>query len=295
MSGKTSATDILQPVCFEKWHLLQNKTKCNWPNFAYYYYWIENAIKWRKRNPNIAIEIYSPYGNIEQGAFIGICNSSLHLAIIFTSEPNDETLYKALTETKVIDWSRRIYLAAIHESIIPTIFSAVEFLKSIQIVETSISVAATFYFKTAEKCANVEICVPNECYIKPLENSDVAKIHFEWPHKEVEHPELSTRYIGTMVEMNGGIGLYLKKDDCLVSWAIHNDFHGIGMLQTLEEHTRKGYAKVVINALAKNLGEQGISPTLFIVNGNVTSETLFKHLDWERISPLRWVLITRKE
>ena len=128
-----------------------------------------------------------------------------------------------------------------------------------------------------------------------FETSDVAKIHFEWPHKEVEHPELSTRYIGTMVEMNGGLGLYLKRDDCLVSWAVHNDFHGIGMLQTLEEHKGKGYAKVITNAIAKKLGEQGISPTLFIVNGNVTSETLFKHLNWKKISPLTWILITRKE
>ncbi|XP_015432524.1 PREDICTED: uncharacterized protein LOC107188697, partial [Dufourea novaeangliae] len=283
MSEKTLTTDILQLLPFEKWQLLQNKTTYNWPTFAYYYYWIENAIKWKKKRPNILIEIYCPNGDVEKGIFIGIARFALHLVILFALEPNKEMLKKVITETDVINWNQGIYFAGVHECILSTVLSAVEQLKSVQNIEVELVTPANFYFKSAKECAEIEVCITEECYIKALDKSDVATIHSEWPHKDLEHPELSTQFISTLVEMNGGVGLYLKKDDTLVSWAIHNDWHGIGMVQTLEQHKRKGYAKTVINELAKNLGMQGISVTLFIVEGNATSETLFRSLSWKRI------------
>ena len=51
--SKNSTVDILQPLPFEKWSLIKKKTEHNWPHFAYYYYWIENAIVWKK-----GIQIY---------------------------------------------------------------------------------------------------------------------------------------------------------------------------------------------------------------------------------------------
>ncbi|CAK9799793.1 hypothetical protein ANTQUA_LOCUS2232 [Anthophora quadrimaculata] len=290
-----STTDILQPLPFEKWHLLQNKIKYKWPTFAYYYYWIENAIKWKKKDPDISIQIFCPHGNFEQGTFIGIASYALYFVIILTLEPNDEIIKKVLTETEVIEWSQLVHFATVHGSIVPNVLSAIENLKSLQNVETDLILPFNFYFKSAEECADTKIWVPDECYIKPLNKSDVPLIHSIWPHRDPKYPELSTKYLSTMIELNGGVGLYLKENNSLISWAIQNDWHGLGIVQTVEKYKRKGYAKTVVNVLSKKLGKQGISVTLFIVKGNTASETMFKNLGWTVISPFTWIMFKKQK
>ncbi|CAK9833148.1 hypothetical protein ANTRET_LOCUS9875 [Anthophora retusa] len=290
-----STTDILQRLPFEKWHLLQNKIKYKWPTFAYYYYWIENAIKWKKKDPDISIQIFCPHGNFEQGTFIGIASYALYFVIILTLEPNDEIIKKILTETKVIDWSQLVHFATVHGSIVPNVLSAIENLKSLQNVETDLILPFNFYFKSAEECADTKIWIPDECYIKPLNKSDVSLIHSIWPHRDPKYPELSTKYLSTLIELNGGVGLYLKEDNSLISWAIQNDWHGLGIVQTVEKYKRKGHAKTVVNVLSKKLGKQGISTTLFIVKGNIASETMFKNLGWTVISPFTWIMFKKQK
>nr|XP_033337104.1 glycine N-acyltransferase-like protein 3 [Megalopta genalis] len=294
MSEETT-TDILQPLSFEKWRLLQRKTKHNWPQFAYIYYWIENAIKWKEKKPDILIDIYCPYGDLEKDTFIGISKFSISIVITFTLEPSNGLLYKILTETNVINWKETIYLAAVHESVKPTVYTAIEYLKNVRNLQIKLEVPGNYYFKSAKECAELKVCVPEECYLKTLDKSDVHLVHSEWPQKSLECPEESTKYLATMIEMNCGIGLRLKKDNSLVSWILHNDWHGLGMVQTLVEHKRKGYAKTVSSALAKDLGLQDISVTLFIVEGNLTSETMFTNLGWKQISPIIWIIVQEQE
>ncbi|XP_017759984.1 PREDICTED: uncharacterized protein LOC108550689, partial [Eufriesea mexicana] len=293
--SKISNMDILQPLPFENWSHLQNKTKYNWPIFAYYYYWIENAIKWKKKDPNISIQIYCPHGNYEQGTFIGISNFAIYNVIIFTLDPNKEIINKVLTETNVIDYNQQVNFPAVHESFASNVLSATKNLKHLKNVETKLILSFNFYFKSAEDCVKIENRIPDECYMKTLNKSDVPLIHSVWPHRDLEYPELSLKYLSTLVEFNGGLGLYLKKDDSLVSWAMQNDWHGLGMVQTLEKYRRKSYAKVVINALAKKFGEQGISTVLFIVKGNTASEILFKNLDWRIIAPITWLIFKKQQ
>ncbi|XP_078037460.1 glycine N-acyltransferase-like protein 3 [Augochlora pura] len=294
MSEETT-TDILQPLSFEKWRLLQCKTKQNWPQFAYNYYWIENAIKWKEKKPDILIDIYCPYDDLEKGTFIGISKYSIYIVITFTLEPNDGLLYKALTETNVINWKEEVYFAAVHEFLKPTVYSAIEFLKNVRSLQIKFESPGNYYFQSAKECAELKVRVPEECYLKTLDKSNVHLIHSEWPHKSLDYPEESTKYLATMIELNCGVGLYLKEDNSLVSWILHNDWHGLGMVQTLAQHTRKGYAKTVSSALAKNLGLQDISVTLFIVEGNLTSETMFTNLGWRRISPIIWIGVQEQE
>ncbi|XP_043527472.1 glycine N-acyltransferase-like protein 3 [Frieseomelitta varia] len=293
--SKNSITDILQPVPFEKWSLIQNKTKLNWPEFAYYYYWIQNSIVWKKENPNISIQIYCPDGDYEQGTFIGISNFSVCNILIFTLHPNSDIIHKVLTETKLIDYDQQICFASVHGSFASNVFTALETLKYLRNVETELVLSNNYYFKPTEECIKTKIWIPDECYIKPLDKLNVPLIHSLWPHKSVKNPELSLKYIATLIELNGGIGLYLKKNDSLVSWGIQNDWQGLGMVQTLEEHKGKGYAKVIVNMLSKKIAEQGISTTLFIIKGNTSSEKMFKALGWKAVASCEFIKLTTKK
>ena len=52
----------------------------------------------------------------------------------------------------------------------------------------------------------------------------------------------------------------------------------MGMLYTLPEHRRKGYAKILISAMAKKLHAQGLPVYCFIEEENVVSYKLFKNM-----------------
>lgn len=96
----------------------------------------------------------------------------------------------------------------------------------------------------------------------------------------------------TYITANKGIGLFLKKDNTLVSWILETEWGGLGMLQTLEEHKRKGYAKVVTQAMIKEIAkEENLDSVLFIIDTNTSSKRLFESLGFTVHAKNTWVLI----
>lgn len=290
---ETPATDILQPLPIDKWSILQNKLKYKWPLYAYHYYWIEISLKWKQKDPNIAIQIYCPYGNYENGTFLGITHIGFYSVVLLTLDTNDQILNKILTETNVIDWSQQVCFATIHGSIISNVLSSVKDIQDLKKVRIGQTVAFNYYIKSVEDCVKVDIRIPDECYIRPLNTSDVPLINSVWPHRDPVNPDTSMKYLRTVIEFNGGIGLCLKKDNTLVSWVMQPNWCTLGIVQTVEEQKGKGYAKVVVNLFAKKLGKEGTPAILFIVQGNVPSEKMFDSLGWQIITPVFWIFMEK--
>ncbi|XP_041803088.1 glycine N-acyltransferase-like protein 3 [Chelmon rostratus] len=63
-----------------------------------------------------------------------------------------------------------------------------------------------------------------------------------------------------------------------VSWILVYDYCALGMLYTLPEHRGKGYAKVLVSAMAKRLHAEGYPVYCFIEEENTVSYRLFKSL-----------------
>ena len=63
-----------------------------------------------------------------------------------------------------------------------------------------------------------------------------------------------------------------------LSWLLLYDYCALGILYTLPEHRGKGYAKVLINAMAKWLRAEGYPVYCFIEEENVVSYKLFKNM-----------------
>lgn len=63
-----------------------------------------------------------------------------------------------------------------------------------------------------------------------------------------------------------------------VSWILTYNSSAMGMLYTLPEHRGKGYAKILISALARRLHGEGFPVYCFIEEENHVSYTLFRNL-----------------
>jgi len=286
--------DILQPIPLEEWPLLQKLLKVDWPKYALYYYWIQNSIIWKKRDPKLALQIYCPHGKYQNDAtFVGISNFSYWNVIVFTKELSGQKLHNAIIKTKRIDWSKKITFAAVDEHSRSILFSASDILRTDQGIEMDEFLHTCVLIKSADDCAHAEIKVPEECYLRELNPSDLPMVHSSWLLADKEEPEKSLKFLETAVTLNKSMGLFLKEGDVLVSTVLQTDWLGLGSVQTLEAYKRRGYAKIVVNALAKKLGQEGISPVLAVVCGNIPSENMFQSLNWKRTVPATWV-VTKK-
>lgn len=76
-------------------------------------------------------------------------------------------------------------------------------------------------------------------------------------------------------------GVFLKENDELVSWMMCVPPTGMGRLHTLENHRRKGYAKLVTQYLSKRLVQSGFIPYVHVVVKNEVACKFFENLGFE--------------
>ncbi|KAK9541749.1 hypothetical protein VZT92_001770 [Zoarces viviparus] len=63
-----------------------------------------------------------------------------------------------------------------------------------------------------------------------------------------------------------------------VSWILVYDYCALGILYTLPEHRRRGYAKVLVSTMARRLHTEGYPVYCFIKEDNMVSYKIFKNL-----------------
>jgi predicted GNAT family acetyltransferase len=71
----------------------------------------------------------------------------------------------------------------------------------------------------------------------------------------------------------------------------------MGMLHTLQEFRRRGYAAVVVRALASKIIQDGAQPFCHIVEGNSSSLALFRSLGFDEPQPCErfdWYHLSRQ-
>lgn len=134
--------------------------------------------------------------------------------------------------------------------------------------------------------------IPDDCYLMELNETHVPLMHSVWPHRDEENPESTTRQVLAMVKYNGGLGLFSKETNDLLSWAVQSETGAISLVQTIERCKRKGYAKLIINAYAKELAIKGMDSFVFIVHKNLVSKSIFKSLNFDLVHESDWIQMT---
>ena len=116
--------------------------------------------------------------------------------------------------------------------------------------------------------------VPSDVYLKSLESSHAQLIFDNWSQKITS----SVHEVEEEIAKMPSAGLFLKRNDQLVCWMVSNPPFGMGLLFTLEEHRRRGYAKLVTQYMCKRMVQSGFVPFVTIVQGNTSSVAFFQSL-----------------
>ncbi|KAK9694192.1 FR47-like protein [Popillia japonica] len=264
---------------------------------------INTCIAWRKKKPNSNyVTFFGVKGDwLESGRFIllmqySCCdifiytlegNGVLFKALtqtdifIYTLEGNGQILFKALTQTKKIEWTKQLLIYGVNGKHISTAFDVLDERRP----GNYITVINWVFVIDKEKALTFEIECPDDVYIGKLDQSHLKLnqshlklVNSHWPHRF----EGSEEYLGTYVEMNNCYGIFLKSNDELVCWIMKNNMGQLSVLQTLPEYTRKGYATILTKMLSKEIAEEGHHPLATIVVGNIASEMLFKKLGFRK-------------
>ncbi|XP_014221279.1 uncharacterized protein LOC106648714 [Trichogramma pretiosum] len=279
--------NVLKPIPIEDWHLLRDLLKRQWPKYIKYYYWLNNAIRWMTTGFDKDLyQIYCPNGKYETGTFIGVLSLLTCRVVIFSFEETKELLQKSILDLpRVIHWSEVIF-CAVHENLEEVLS---ESLKQMNIL-TEFSTVTICHYKTKEDCAQQLVEIPPEVYVENLDLKHVKEIHSVWPHRDKKNPELSFNFLYTLVEYNGGLGLFLKDNDRLVAWVLHSEWDGLSMLQTIDDHKKKGYGAAIVRAASKGLAtEHNIDTALDVVEDNAAALKLFKSLGYQSLHKAVWV------
>ena len=119
--------------------------------------------------------------------------------------------------------------------------------------------------------------LPPEVYLKSLDRCHAQLIFDNWSHNVTSSVYEVEEEIATMPSA----GLFLKSNDQLVCWMVNNPPFGMGLLFTLEEYRRRGYAKLVTQYMSKRMVQSGLVPFVTIVQGNTSSFAFFQSLGFQ--------------
>ncbi|XP_058122676.1 uncharacterized protein LOC131293566 [Anopheles ziemanni] len=147
------------------------------------------------------------------------------------------------------------------------------------------------YWMHREKAATFSYDVPDDVELKPLLVAHAKVIDDLWPHKYNE----SLRYFETVIQHNGGLGLFDKNDGQLVACVIKNDHDGIGHLYTLSERNNRGYGTTLAKAMAKMIAaehKQHVHTHIGLTN--TRSIKLFEKLGFVPVNQTQWLQIGQK-
>lgn len=125
------------------------------------------------------------------------------------------------------------------------------------------------------------ISLPSEVYVKSLEHYHAEIVFQTWPYK---HLTTLQDVIDEIIQLPSA-GIFLKNNDQLVSWMTCHPPNGISRLLTLEEHRRKGYARIVTVYMTKRMAQAGYYPYLNIVAGNSITGKFFQSIGFRNLGP----------
>jgi len=83
------------------------------------------------------------------------------------------------------------------------------------------------YYLPNEKAKMFQFSIPENVLIKPLDaDRDAAFINFHWPLNTIHG--YSESYLKSMIILNGGLGVFDKTTNNLLSWVLLNEMRALG-------------------------------------------------------------------
>ncbi len=117
----------------------------------------------------------------------------------------------------------------------------------------------------------------------PLRAQDAELVNTTWKYGDAD----TLPFVKHLIETKITVGLFHEQK--LVSWGLCQEYDAIGMMYTLEEHRRKGYARQVVLKMMELLLEKNIQPFGYITQENEASRNMFKRIGFEEGDAVDWI------
>ncbi|XP_030297605.1 glycine N-acyltransferase [Sparus aurata] len=180
---------------------------------------------------------------------------------------DEAILEETIRKTPVIDWSRYLCFGVNLRHL--DIFKAVATEKRLPSQKRSVC-----HMMMLEDVSNLPSIDSSGISLSSLDESHIGVVNQTWKFAESDG---SVRMIRNMLASYPSCCV-LDADAKPVAWILTYMSCAMGMLYTLPEHRQKGYAKILISAMAKRLHAQGSPVYCFIEEENVVSYKLFKNM-----------------
>uniref|UniRef100_A0A665W282 Glycine N-acyltransferase-like protein n=1 Tax=Echeneis naucrates TaxID=173247 RepID=A0A665W282_ECHNA len=184
--------------------------------------------------------------------------------IIFTTDP--AALKETIKIPSVIDWTKYICLG--------TDFRHIEiFTRMASEKQVPCNQRAVCHMMTLEDVSRLPSIDSSGISLSSLNESHIDMVKAKWKFSGKEGAAKSM--IRNMI-VNFPSCCVLDAEGKPVSWILTYSSSAIGMLYTLPEHRRKGYAKVLVHAMARRFHAEAYPVFCFIEEENIVSYRLFK-------------------
>jgi len=139
-----------------------------------------------------------------------------------------------------------------------------------------------------ESALNFTYSIPDDIYVAPITEEHAEIVNEEWPHKS----EGSVHFVRSMLMLNGGLGLFDKNTNQLLSWLLKNDQLIPGFLQTIGSAKRRGLGSLITQIFCKQYAEEeNLDLLVFIVHDNMASQGLFRKLGFKQLNKISWLRV----
>ncbi|XP_037040869.1 uncharacterized protein LOC119077701 [Bradysia coprophila] len=218
-------------------------------------------------------------GNSEWKTIIGLTGDKEYTMFVMTLEESLSELRECLEQSKIIKWHQLPLCVAIHERFQAVMFA--EFAK--RQLNVRFNNRCTTFWMDQGRASSVDYTVPSDVELKKLNVSDYVQMNETWPYK---YPG-SEIFIRSLIQLNGGLGVYLSGE--LITWMLHIECFGIGLLQTVEQHQGKGYARLLTRALTQLVSKKyNEDVILFASHGKPKTVELYHRYGFQHVSFTHW-------
>ncbi|XP_076363658.1 uncharacterized protein LOC143253525 [Tachypleus tridentatus] len=185
---------------------------------------------------------------------------------IFATPEASHQLEDHLLNTTLVDWSRNISFFDLLPWVLPPTIRAAQKKGKVE----ELNSYRRWVLKDLNP-ADLEIDLPVEVYVAPLEPHHAKEIYKFWRFRWA----YSYDNLLEQVEYLPSSGIFLRQTNELISWRTTciNGYNGHGF--TLPEHRMKGYSRIALKFLTKESLCLGLIPCTTIKRCNSASENLY--------------------
>ncbi|XP_059476653.1 uncharacterized protein LOC132197396 [Neocloeon triangulifer] len=267
----------LKPISLEQTFKLKEFLRTQLPDSIVPFNWISTQLVWEKNVSDVKVQILCPGGDWSDGTLVclaeGAAASNKIFGVVHASEDKLDDLKEALMTTDLIDWKRLQQFSTCLKRFLPImdeVLQAKGYKNTLELIAHSV----VYYMNVDEALNHPLPDVPDNVRVASLDASLLDAICEIWPSYDPDYRPV----VLNNIKLNGSFGVFVKSEEKekLASMAMHAEYGGIGVLQTVTEFRRRGFAEIVLVNNAKSFARKGLMPYGNVLVGNDASISLFK-------------------